>query len=489
MVLASKAVARPAGLRNPSGHLPLRILNSLVEAPSILMAGAVRVLCEPLTKRVLTGAIILDIPLQWGTHVAMRQGTAAALGAMDGFDVSVTTLALIGLYIGWLFTERAKSRRLRIVWNWPIATYTATVVISLFVSANLQLSLFQVCLMLEMLLLYLYFAANITSREEIVALLRLLMWGGIIEGGYVLILAVTGHEFALIRAIGIKSVIYHPVLPGEIARYGGTVGSPNDAAAYLAVVIVLAFAARYLMLDRKLRRLATPVLILGVGALVFTYSRGGWIELTLSAAILIAATWLKGGITPRRAFACGALLFLIVAALYIPNPISDRFTANDNGSAYSRIPLMHLAENMIKANPVLGVGANNFAAVMGGYEGPEFRHAWIYTVHNQFLLVWSETGIVGLIAFLWIYGNLILRGWRLWRTGDALFAPLGLTIVAALCGFMSHMLVDQFSGRPMIQMVWMFAALIAACEVIRGNETAGRATAQVDKSHAELVAA
>ena len=485
MVSASKAVVKRAG----SGYLPLRMLNGMLEMPALAMAGTVRVLCEPLVKRCLVGAIILDIPFQWGTHVAMRQGTAATLGAMDGFDISATTLALIGLYIGWLFTERAESRSIRVVWNWPIAIYTAAVVASLLVSTHLQLSLFEVYLMLEMLLLYLYFAANITSRKEVVGIVRLLLLGGIIEGVYVLVLAITGHEFAFVRAIGIKSVIYHPELPGEIARYGGTVGSPNDAAAYLAVVIALAFAARYLMSNRQLRRLTMPVLALGVGALVCTYSRGGWIELTLSVAILTGATWLKGGITPRRAFALSVLLCIIVAGLYIRNPVSDRFTANDNGSAYSRIPLMHLAENIIKANPVFGVGANNFAAVMNGYEGPEFRHAWIYTVHNQFLLVWSETGIVGLIAFLWIYGNLIFRGWRLWRTQDALFAPLGLTIVAALCGFMSHMLVDQFSGRPLIQTVWLLAAVIAACEVIQRKEAAAQSSLQIKDSRVEVMAA
>lgn len=489
MVSASKVTAQPAGGGYRRGHVLLRILNGILGMPSLLMAGIVRVLCEPLTKRLLVGAVILDIPLQWGTHVAMRQGTAAMLGAMDGFGVSVTTLALIGLYIGWLFTERAESRSIRIVWNWPIAAYTAAVVLSLCVSAQLQLYLFQVYLMVEMFLLYLYFAANITSRAELVAIVRLLLLGGGIEGLYVLMLAVTGHELAFIRTIGIKSVIYRPVLPGEVTRYGGTVGSPNDAAAYLAVVITLALAARYLMSSRRLRRLAIPVLIVAVGALVCTYSRGGWIEVTLSAAILTAASWLKGGITPRRAFAFSACFCIVLAGLYIPNPVSDRFTGNDNGSAYSRIPLMHLAENIIAANPVLGVGANNFAAVMEHYEGSEFRHAWIYTVHNQFLLVWSETGTIGLIAYLWIFGDLILRGWRLWKTQDALFAPLGLTIVAALCGFMSHMLVDQFSGRPLIQMIWVFAAMSAACELIQRDENAAQSSLRIEVRRAEVIAA
>lgn len=471
MALGSKLVVEAAG---PSRtYPPVKALNGIFEMPSVLMAGIVRLLCLPLTKRILVGAVVLDIPLQWSKHLDMQQGAAAALGAMDGFDFSVTTLALIGLYIGWIFTKRAERRPLRVVWNWPIAAYTAAIVLSLFVSTNLQLSLFQVSLMLEMFLLYLYFAANLTSRNEILAVLRLILIGGMIEGAYLLVVAAAGHEFAVVRAMGLKSVIFSPDVPGGVLRFGGTVGSPNDAAAYLAIVITLAFAARYLMSSRSLRRLTIPTLILALAALVWTFSRGGWIEVTLSAGVLIAATWMRTGITLRRIVFLGTAICVIAAALYIPNPLSNRFTGNDNGSAYSRIPLMHLAENIIAANPVFGVGANNFAAVMGSYEGPEFRYAWIYTVHNQFLLVCSETGIIGLLAYLWIYGNLIRRGWRLWKTKDSLFAPVGLTIVAAVVGFMSHMMVDQFSGRALVQMVWIFAAIVAACELIQRAEAAG----------------
>lgn len=468
MALGSKAITTVAG--QPRIYSPIRVLKGVFDMPSVLMAGTVRVLCQPLVKRVLVAAVVLDIPFQWGTHVDMTQGSAAALGALDGFDISLTTLALVGLYIGWLFAGRAESRPLRMVWNWPIAAYTLVVVASLFVSSHLQLSLYQVFMMLEMFFLYLYLAANLTSRSEIIAILRLILIGGIIEGVYLLVVASVGHEFAVVRAMGFKSVIFPPDTPGGKFRYGGTVGSPNDAAAYFAVVILVAFAARYLIPIQRLRRLTIPALILAFAALVFTFSRGGWIEVVLSAGILIAATWMRTGVTLRRIAMLGVAVCVIGIALYIPNPLSNRFTGPDNGSAQARIPLMHLAEAIIAANPVLGVGANNFAAVMSHYEGPEFRYAWLYTVHNQFLLVWSETGTIGLLAFLWIFGDLIRRGWRLWNSRDELFAPMGLAIVAIICGFMSHMLVDLFSGRPMIQFVWVFAAVLAACELIHKDE-------------------
>lgn len=487
MALGSKLVVEGAGTSRM--YPPARILNGIFEMPSVLMAGIVRALCLPLTKRILVAAVILDIPLQWGAHIGMTQGAAAALGATDGFDFSVTTLALAGLYIGWLFTERAERRPLRVVWNWPIAAYTAVIVVSLFVSAHLQLALFQVYLMLEMFLLYLYFAANLTSRNEIISVLRLILIGGVIEGAYLLVVAAAGHEFAVVRAMGFKSDIFSPQSAGEVARYGGTVGSPNSAAAYFAMVVTLVLAARYLMSNQRLRRLTIPALILAVAALVCTVSRGGWIEVTLSVGVLIAATWMRTGITLRRIVFLGTAICVIAAALYIPNPLSNRFTGPDNGSAYSRIPLMHLAENIIVANPALGVGANNFAAVMEHYEGPEFRYAWLYTVHNQFLLVWAETGTIGLLAYLWIFGNLIRRGWKLWKTRDTLLAPLGLAIVAMLCGFMAHMLVEMFSGRALIQMVWICAAMVAAAELIQRDEAAAHVSLNAVNSMVESPAA
>jgi putative inorganic carbon (HCO3(-)) transporter len=131
---------------------------------------------------------------------------------------------------------------------------------------------------------------------------------------------------------------------------------------------------------------------------------------------------------------------------------------------------MHLAFRVIEANPLLGVGANNFGAVMNDYAGSEFRHEWIYTVHNQFLLVCAETGIIGLVAYLWVLLSVIRNGWRLWKVGDEMFSPLALSMIAAVCGLMSHMFVDIFSGRAVVQLVWLFAALLAAMGAILARE-------------------
>jgi putative inorganic carbon (hco3(-)) transporter len=445
------------------------VLRGIFWSPVIFLATLVHVLCRPFTKKCLLAVMVLDIPLQWGTHLDLRSD-AASLGAIEGFDCSITTMALCGLYIGWIFGERVANRTLRILWNWPIAAYTAVLIASAFVASDTQLSLFQIFLMVEMLFLYIYVAGVVNSRSEIVSILFLLLAGGLIESVYMLVVAAVGHEFGFVRALGIKTVIFLPMRPGEFIRPGGTIGGPNYAAAYLGILITLALAIRQMNVPLFLRRLTIPVIIFATLALAVTFSRGGWLELLLSLTVLTGARWLRDGITQKAVLTAVAAITLIVLCLIVPNPISQRLSADDHGAAHSRIPLMHLAFRMIAANPVLGVGANNFTAAMDHYAGSEFRSEWIYTVHNEFLLVCSETGVIGLAAYLCIYSNIIRRAWRLWKTRDEMFAALGLGIVAGFCGFLSHMFVDIFSDGGLLHLIWLFAALIGVSEAIQQRE-------------------
>ena len=63
---------------------------------------------------------------------------------------------------------------------------------------------------------------------------------------------------------------------------------------------------------------------------------------------------------------------------------------------------MESSLQMIKAHPVFGVGLNNFLVNL-----PEFQktHNSVFSlqpVHNIYLLVLAETGIIGFGAFMWL---------------------------------------------------------------------------------------
>jgi O-antigen ligase len=160
------------------------------------------------------------------------------------------------------------------------------------------------------------------------------------------------------------------------------------------------------------------------------------------------------------------LVALVLIGLPFEASIANRFTSNDYGSAHSRIALAQMAKGMIRDHPIFGVGANNYALVLPRYETAQFGNAWHYTVHDKYLLVWAETGAIGLAAFLAFLLVTLKRGWSIVRTKDRLLGPIALGLSAGLCGQLAHMFVDIFHGRSAVQALWVVAALLAAMRLL-----------------------
>jgi putative inorganic carbon (HCO3(-)) transporter len=201
-------------------------------------------------------------------------------------------------------------------------------------------------------------------------------------------------------------------------------------------------------------------LVLGFGgvAMIFTYSRGGWIALVLAAILVSFVLVRTRGISLKAPIAILALLI----ALYLPfhDAISARAFGDDQGSAESRIPLTMLAFRMIADHPVLGVGANNFSVVMPHYLTSYFRSGFLYVVHNKYLLIWTETGIGGLLAYVAFLIGAIRKGWQCWKQNDGYLAMLALGITAAMVGQMVHMNFDVFRIGPVPELLWLLAGLL-----------------------------
>jgi len=455
---AREASLRPSGIEAHGSSTSFRSLgaDSLVVAllsPFLALAlGSV--------QRVLLAIIIVDIPFQFGTHLFYREDDAA-LGALGGLSISATTLALAGLYLGWLlrvFGNRYSARRAGIEINWPLLAYFAITTLSVFVAQDVGLSLFEVCLLLEACLVYLFLAGTIRTREDVAFVVSILLVACLLESVVMIILRFTGMPSTI---WGAPTHIHIASDPKEgFMRIGGTVGSSNFAAAYLSISLTCAASVLFTNLGRWYKWLATAVLGMGSIALIFTFSRGGWLALTLSLVLLSLISWQRRGLSLKAPLA----VLLLLTLLYLPfhSVISARLFGDDRGSAESRIPLMNLALRIIEDHPVLGVGVNNFTIAMGSYVTSEFREGFLFAVHNKYLLVLAETGIGGLLAFLAFLGSTVRKGWQCWGFRDRLLSPLALGFAAGLVGHMVHMTVDVFRGRPTQQLVWLIAGLLAA---------------------------
>jgi putative inorganic carbon (HCO3(-)) transporter len=455
-------VGRPAKLQTESGAPSIYSRLRSLSADSLIVAvfSPFLVLTSDFVPRILLAVVILDIPFQFGTHLYYREKDAA-LGALGGLSISATTLALAGLYLSWFarsYVKRTSEASASLHVNLPLLLYLAITAVSVTVAHNVSLSLFEVALLLEACLVYFYMANNVRTRQDVVFVVSLLLVGCLLESLVNIILQFTGMPSTI---WGAPTQIQIEADPRQsFMRIGGTVGSPNFAAAYLSIMLASAASIMFTNLDRSLKWLAIAVLGLGGVALIFTFSRGGWMAATLAVTLICLFGYRRCGFSLRAPIA----LTLILGLLCLPfqNVISARLLEDDKGSAESRIPLMKLALRIFEDNPVLGVGANNFTVVMDRYLTSDFREGWLFAVHNKYLLILAETGIVGLLAFLAFLLDALRKGWQCWVHRDPLLSSLALGFTAGIAAHMLHMTVDVFRGRPTQQLLWLVAGLLTA---------------------------
>jgi putative inorganic carbon (HCO3(-)) transporter len=442
----------------PSKWAPVFVLAVLCPFIAMIVGGA---------RRLLLAIIILDIPFRLDIHLGYR-ATAAQLGALGGLSISITTLSLVMLYGLWLAELLTKppdprSRPL-FATSLPSACYLAFGALSLVAARDVMLSIFQLSVLLQTFLLYVYIVGTVRTRQDVLFIVAMLCAGLALEGLIMIGLGVVGQDFSI---AGISSRIeLSSGIGGRFYRVSGTVGSPATAASYLSLLLAPALSLLVTRLDRGYKWLGLLAFILGGGGLILTFTRGGWLTFALSMMILCLLSWRRGWLPP--AILVGVPIVLVLLSVPFYGAVFTRLA--NVGTVQSRVPLMELALRIIMDNPLLGVGVNNFPIVMAQYATLGLSGAWLYAVHNKYLLVWAETGVGGLVAFMWFLLATIRHGWQGWKLSDRTLSPLALGCTAAVVGQMAHMLVDIFNTRPQIQLLWLVAGLIAAIRNVGGDD-------------------
>ena len=423
------------------------------------------VLAVPRSERILLAALIVDVPLGWDFNLDYRTAIAK-LGSIGGVEISLTTLALAGLYGAWLvqsLTGRSAEDRLQLRSAAPLAALLCFTILSVSVAQDRTLSAYEILLIVQTVLLFVYIASRLRG-ERAVAFVATAMAAGLLLESLIMLGQRYAHLQFDLAGLSTTSAPRPDDLTHEASRIGGTLGSPNAAGAYLALTIVPVIAMLALPIQRWRKALAAAAAAFGLLALILTFSRGGWLSLVVSVVVLLALAARGGRIRPAVRVALAVVLAAVVVGFR--GPISERLNGNDRGSAASRVPLMKLAGEMIRSQPLLGIGANNFATRIPDFAGPEFSRDWIYTVHNKYLLLWAEAGIGALAAFLWFLGATIRRGVSTTGEDEPLLAPLAAALTAAFVGQIADMLVEPYHSRPEVQGLVFVAALIAAMHLM-----------------------
>ena len=247
---------------------------------------------------------------------------------------------------------------------------------------------------------------------------------------------------------GIANIVVDGV---RILRGYGTFPHPNVLAAFLVVGLI---SLCYLFLvevgsrTSKYRAFLSASLFIVLFGLVLTGSRSAWLVAFFAVSIFLFSA-LKNPQSRRSAI---FLWFILLAIGYtlvaILGPfLFSRTSININEPAFSdRLAYNKLGLEIILQHP-FGVGSGNqvsYASQNKLYEKFGLTQAWQkQPVHNLYILIASEIGILGLLAFL-VFIYLILRN----AAGN--FTPQILLGSLLMLGIFDHYLWDIWDGQLLL---------------------------------------
>jgi O-antigen ligase len=274
-------------------------------------------------------------------------------------------------------------------------------------------------------------------------------------------------------------------IPGsDISRASGLLEMSNSFGWYLASFLPVVIAPPLMAKDALKgweRLLCVGGFLLGAVALVLTFSRGSWAAFAVTVPLLVA--FVLGALPPlqrRRMLLRLAGVLIVLAALGAPllGVAVMRLTEDDQGAAESRVSLMEVAGEMIRANPLLGVGLGGYEAEMRRYdETADFiSEHFPYPVHNLFLHVAAEAGIPALACLLLLTAVALGCGWRAWRdeTGHALTRALAAGLMFGTLAFLLTGLKEPSTlDAGQIRVLFLLCGLLVAVE--RAGRRAGGA--------------
>jgi O-antigen ligase len=253
---------------------------------------------------------------------------------------------------------------------------------------------------------------------------------------------------------------------GEVAnlegRFQGGAGDPNYLAAVLVPGIMLAggLAVRRSPVQRLLLALATVIIAIGLAA---TQSRGGLIGAGVCAVVALVIWRGHRGLI----LALIGLATLATATFFVANPAAWHRIHAANSTGSGRVDIWQVAWRIVHDHPFVGVGIAQFPQVSPHYVLQPGALEYVslivekhIVVHNLYLQLWVETGIVGLLLFLGVIVASLVAGWRAARRfdaqGDIEMSALSRAAILALIGMLtaSFFLSNLEAGQ-----LWVLLAL------------------------------
>ena len=372
-------------------------------------------------------------------------------------------VALTGLFV--VGSASRRTYRLELDTLGPYMTlYMAFICLALLGSLSTHLSLRFFAFHLTAFLLVLLAVSMVHKYEQLQLMVALAVVGLSVAALYGCYQGYIGVDIVPSQ----QDMTVNAGMPGRVYSF---FDNPNNFAEQLEMLLPLDLA---LFLNSRWRGKLLSLISLGLGvaAIGFTYSRSSWIGLTLAVVVFVALMnwrWLP------------VLLVLGLAAVpFLPETIYNRIltiTNTQDSSTQYRFAIYDTTKNLMQDYWVRGVGLGTdvmkkvFLTYPTNFDGSYPIHT-----HNNYLQMWGEAGIWGVLSFV----GLLL--WRLKTGVKAFYAATDPRVrrmlaaaIGAFCGILLIGVAEYTWYYPRNMFTyWFLFGVIAACVKLarRPEETA-----------------
>jgi len=389
------------------------------------------------------------------------------LGGAQGISLSICDIILFILLAIWIIETGAKNNHKFHFYpkiSIPMIGILFFYILSLASSVNYSLSLYEIISYIKMYLIFIAIANLVTDRKYIRLIITLLIFGILIQSIIVLAQQISGSSLGL-SVLGEEKYSVLSAKFGNInfIRTGGTIGYPNRLAMYLVFLLPLS-ASLFFFDSKKVNKvLYIFVTTIGIITLIFTFSRVAWLCICIALILLFLIKFKVRG-SGFSLFLIMLILIFIIINIFI-KPITIRLFEEDYGAARARIPMIKVASNIIKQHPIFGIGINNYSEVIIHYDNtPEQISIYDpHAVHNLYMFIAAETGILSLLLFLLILYEVLRCCWKNIYSQDKYLSSVG---IAFFCGFIALIInytVDWIQIAEYTQL-WFSIGIIMAID-------------------------
>jgi O-antigen ligase len=249
-------------------------------------------------------------------------------------------------------------------------------------------------------------------------------------------------------------------LTQEAGRLRGGIGDPNYLAIGIVGAIPLAIGVAGSAASARVRALLWLTLPLLVAGLAATASRGG----ILGAAVGLLLALGLARRARRRVLALALVLVAVLAVWFASSPTTWQHVISSRDRTSGRASITVVALRVYADHPVLGTGLSNYPIHApdyvdrpGALQDVNFIAERSLEVHDAYLQVLVEAGIVGLCLMVAVIGGCLWAGWqarrRFERRGERRMAGLAAAVLVAAASMLTASLFVPDSADVQVWLV------------------------------------